>query len=161
MDEESPYDIDVAEDEAAPHPIPAERIKRAVAVTLQRHGRDAARISVALVDDARMAGLNQRYLGHPGPTDVLSFDLGESDAHAPLEGEIVISWETAAREAACRGHSIEAEAMLYVVHGTLHLVGFDDRSPEAAAAMHAEEDRVLTDLGVGAVYGGHEPWALG
>ena len=157
MGDESPYDICVSDDEGPHQPIHADRIKRAVGETLRQHHRDAARISVALVSDAQIAALNRQHLGHDGPTDVLSYDLTEPDDGAPLEGEIVISRETAARQAARRDHSTEAEALLYAVHGTLHLVGYDDRTAEDAAAMHAEEDRILTLLGVGAVYGDQSP----
>ncbi len=127
-------------------------IRRAVSLALRQHQCRAARISIALVDDAGVAGLNRRYRGHDWPTDVLSFDLSAAEDGAPLEGEIVVSWETAAREAARRGHSIQAEALLYVVHGVLHLLGYYDRTVRGAARMHAEEDRLLTRLGFGAVY---------
>lgn len=153
MDDDTPYDLCVSEDEDALVRVDAEQIKRAVAETLQQHQCPAARISVALVDNACIATLNQQYLDHPGATDVLSFDLSEPDDNAMLEGEIVISWETAASQAAERAHSTEAEVLLYAVHGTLHLLRYDDQTEEDAHAMHAEEDRILTLLGVGAVYG--------
>ena len=107
-----------------------------------------------------MAELNDRHLMHDGPTDVLTFDLqdsdeiktGDLDDPTSIEGEIVVSVETAAREAARRGHDSDAEAALYVVHGTLHLLGYDDADEEDAAAMHAVEDDILTAVGVGPVY---------
>ncbi len=154
MDDDSPYDICVSDDEDAHPRIDADQIKHAVATTLREHRPHPARISVALVNDARITALNQRYLGHHGPTDVLSFNLTAAHDGAPLEGEVVISWETAAREGAARGHSAEAEALLYAVHGVLHLVGYDDQNAADAATMHAEEDRILTLLGFGAIYGG-------
>ena len=153
MDDDSPYDICVSDDEDAHQPIDAKQITRTVAETLRQHHCKAARISVALVNDARIAALNRSYLDHTGPTDVLSFDLSDDRNDATLEGEIVISWETAARQAARRGHSTEAETLLYAAHGTLHLVGYDDGTAKEAAAMHTEEDRILTLLGIGAVYG--------
>ena len=84
-------------------------------------------------------------------SDVLSFDLGGSRGGG-VDGTVVVSTETACREAACRGHDAVAEALLYVVHGTLHLLGFDDDTPEAAAQMHATEDRVLSAMGLGPVF---------
>ncbi|MCP4592626.1 MAG: rRNA maturation RNase YbeY [bacterium] len=152
MDDDSPYDISVSGAADALPPIDAARVREAVTAVLQRQGCRQACISVALVDDASIATLNQKYLAHEGPTDVLSFNLSDEE-EAELDGEIVLSWETAARQAAGRAHSSEAEVMLYVVHGTLHLVGLDDQQSADAAAMHAEEDRVLTELGFGAVYG--------
>jgi len=154
MDDDSPYEICVSDEEDAHQPIDTEQIKCAVTTTLRQHHCNAARISVVLMGDARITVLNRQYLGHDEPTDVLSFDLSESDDGAPLEGEIVLSLETAAREAARRRHSTQAEALLYAVHGTLHLLGHDDQTVESAATMHAEEDRILTQLGVGPVYGG-------
>ncbi len=74
-------------------------------------------------------------------------------SHSHVEGEIIVSADTAAREAHGRGHSFEAELALYVVHGTLHLLGYDDHDQEAADRMHEIEDEILTKLGVGAVYG--------
>ncbi|MCK4660511.1 MAG: rRNA maturation RNase YbeY [Phycisphaerae bacterium] len=123
-------------------------------LTLREHQSRPARIGVAVVDDVQIAAVNRQYLGHHGPTDVISFDLSEDEDDAPLEGEIIISWETAARQAAERDHSIEAEALLYTVHGVLHLIGYDDQADDDSATMHAEEDRILTLLGLGAVYGG-------
>lgn len=133
-------------------------LRKAIEATLRRHQSRAARIGVALVDDGRMAELNQRHLRHAGPTDVLTFDLrdgktGPGGADDPaVEGEIVVSVETAAREAASRGHHLDAELALYVVHGTLHLLGYDDDREEDAAHMHALEDEILAGIGVGTVF---------
>jgi len=101
------------------------------------------KVVVALVDDATIARLHQRYLGVPGPTDVLSFP----------HGEIVVSADTARREAHRRGIRPIAELVLYVVHGALHLAGHDDKSPKARVAMRAAERRVLKELGYGDVFG--------
>lgn len=97
---------------------------------------------VALVDDATMAELHERFLGEEGPTDVLSFP----------HGEIVVSADTALREAEARGIPPLHELLLYVVHGALHLEGFDDKTEEARRRMRAEERRVLVELGVGDVF---------
>lgn len=122
----------------------------AIERTLKRFQRDRAGISVALVDDARIADLNERFLGHLGPTDCITFNLGDSPD--VLEGEIVISHETAARAAASRGHDTLAEVLLCAVHGTLHLLGLDDASEGDAARMHVIEDEVLAEMGIGPVY---------
>ena len=101
------------------------------------------KVVVALVDDRTMAELHERYLGKPGPTDVLSFP----------HGEIVVSADTARREAAARGIPPLHELVLYVVHGALHLAGYDDRKPKDASRMRAAERRILADLGYGDVFG--------
>jgi probable rRNA maturation factor len=103
-------------------------------------GRD---VVVALVDDETIAGLHRRFLGMSGPTDVLSFP----------EGEIVVSAETAARQAEARGVRPLHELLLYVVHGALHLKGYDDRGAAPRARMRAAERRILRKLGVGDMFG--------
>ena len=150
MDDDTPYQIEIAR-VSGRAAISDAQLAGAIGAALQRRQVARAQISVALVDDAQIAELNQTHLQHEGPTDVLSFDLRAQEVE-PLEGEIVLSVETARREAQRRGHSEEAELMLYAVHGTLHLTGLDDQAPEDAARMHNLEDEVLTELGVGAVF---------
>ena len=101
------------------------------------------KVVVALVDDKTMAELHERFLGVPGPTDVLSFP----------HGEIVVSADTAKREAIERGIDPLGELVLYVVHGALHLAGHDDKKPKPRLKMRAAERQVLTDLGFGDVFG--------
>ena len=150
--EDEDYHIDILfEGQAAA--VDADRLRGAVRATLQKHRRTACRLSVAVVDDARMAELHEKYLGKAGPTDCLSFNLGEDNRAESLEGEIVVSAETARREARARRISTEAELTLYVVHGLLHLLGYDDQAPEQAARMHRTEDEILASLGLGPVYG--------
>jgi len=126
------------------------RVRSAVRATLRIHGVRSARISVIGVSDRQMARLNQTHLRHRGSTDVLSFDL--SDDPSNVEGEIILSLDTARREAARRGHAVSSEAALYAVHGVLHLLGYDDHEPRRAKKMHRMEDEVLGSLGFGAVY---------
>ena len=86
-------------------------------------------ISLAIVDDPRMHELNRQYLQHDYPTDVLSFILEEDEGF--LDGEVIVSADYAAREAAQFGWSTDDELLLYVIHGLLHLVGYDDLAPAA------------------------------
>lgn len=102
-----------------------------------------------------MATLHRRYLNRAGPTDVLTFDLGTDRESGRLDGEIVVCADLARREARARGGSREAvrnELALYVVHGILHLAGYDDGTPRRAARMHAREDELLADAGLGRVF---------
>jgi probable rRNA maturation factor len=85
-------------------------------------------------------------MGIVGPTDVLTFPL---DEHS---GEIVICVAQAMRAAKQRGIAVKNELLLYVLHGMLHLQGMDDRTDADFRAMHRLEDRMLTKLGVGAVF---------
>ncbi|HNQ24131.1 MAG TPA: rRNA maturation RNase YbeY [Phycisphaerae bacterium] len=155
MDEDEPYQIDIAC--LGPQTVvPEASLAAAVGATLRRHDVARARLSLAVVDDPHITRLNETYLQHAGPTDVLAFDLRDQ-AWMPLDGEIVVSAETARRVAQQRGHDWTAELLLYVVHGTLHLLGYDDQEAEAARRMHEVEDEILMSLGVGAVYGSGEP----
>ena len=84
-----------------------------------------------------MAELNREHLRHRGPTDILTFDYGDGT------GELVISLDTAAREAAARGLPLRREVALYVAHGLLHLTGLDDRTPAQRRAMRRAERALL------------------
>lgn len=99
------------------------------------------RLSIVYVDDAEITKLNERYLKHEGPTDVLAFPYESG------EGEVMVSAETALREATERKIEAEGELLLYTIHGTLHLMGYDDHSPEEAKQMHAVEKKILTQAG--------------
>ncbi len=110
-----------------PHlPLDRRLLRRAVRRVLRGAGVRKARISLAVVDDEVISRLNWRYLRHPGRTDVLSFLLDQGDG---LEGEVVVAAQTALRTAPHYGWPPHDELLLYVIHGTLHLVGHDDASP--------------------------------
>ena len=122
------------------------RIREAVASILADEGYAAAYVSIAIVDDATIRPLNARYLGHDYATDVLSFVL-EQDADK-LEGEVIVSAETAQASAERFGWHADDELLLYVIHGTLHLVGYDDLTDEALPAMRARERHYLNHFGL-------------
>src|SRR3954453_6413014 len=93
-----------------------------------------AEISLAFVDDATIHRLNKRFLDHDEPTDVLSFPLSEPNAKK-LQGELVIGPEVGLAQGKERGHDVKAELTLYVIHGLLHLCGFDDHDEAGAKNM--------------------------
>jgi probable rRNA maturation factor len=128
-------------------PLDRGRLRDAARAVLAGEGVAAAAVSLAFVDDPTIHRLNRQFLGHDEPTDVLSFPLSGPGAKA-LEGEVVIGAEVARAEAARRGHDVQAELVLYVVHGLLHLCGFDDTTPAAARAMRARERHYLAALGL-------------
>lgn len=109
-------------------------------------------LSIALVGDAQMSQLHQRFMGIAGPTDVLTFPLEHDGRGRCVSGEVVVCVPEARRQAKERGISVEDEVLLYAVHGMLHLSGFDDRTQADYRTMHRTEDRILTQLGVGAVF---------
>jgi probable rRNA maturation factor len=104
-------------------------------------------ISLAFVDNPTIHRLNRQFLGHDEPTDVLSFPLSEGRSQK-LAGELVIGAEVARDQAALRGHDVQAELALYVIHGLLHLCGYDDHEPEDAATMRERERHYLHQLGL-------------
>lgn len=132
--------------EQAVHAVDEEQLRAAACRVLQDSPFRSAVISLAVVDEPTIHELNRRYLGHDWPTDVLSFALDQHDGH--LEGEVVISADAAAEVAAEGGWLAAEEQMLYVIHGTLHLVGFDDQAADDAARMRAAERDYLHKLGV-------------
>ncbi|MEM9353794.1 MAG: rRNA maturation RNase YbeY [Planctomycetota bacterium] len=138
-------DVQVA-DEQSKLAIQEGRVRDAVRAALADASVEAAQVSVALVSDETIHRVNHEYLRHDYPTDVISFTLSEPGE--PLQGEVVVSTDTAASNAAEFGRTPVDETLLYVVHGTLHLVGYEDKEPEAAAEMRLAESRVLGALGV-------------
>jgi len=119
------------------------RVARAAARALAAVGRPASLMEIAIVDDAEIRRLNARYRGIGRRTDVLAFPLEAPEAALPLLGQLVISAETARRQAARVGVPLALELDLLVTHGTLHLVGWDDRDPIEADLMHRRERDVL------------------
>jgi len=110
-------------------------------------------VRVRVVRDEEMARVHGRWLGDPTTTDVLTFDLGSDPKAGLVDADLYVCADEAARQAEARGHGIEAELLLYVVHGVLHCLGYDDADPAAARAMHEREDEILQAIGVGALYG--------
>jgi probable rRNA maturation factor len=119
--------------------------------TLLAEGVRRASISIALVDDATIHELNRRHLEHDSPTDVISFLLSSAE-DAELAGEVILSAEMAARIAGNLGFDPWEELALYLVHGLLHLCGFDDQTPHASAEMRRRESEVLAREGIRNAY---------
>ena len=124
-------------------PLEYQRLKECARAVLEGEGVKEAKVTLAFVDDATIAGLNKRFLDHEGPTDVITFPYSRGKK---LEGEVVIGVEVAQREAAERGHDVNTELCLYVIHGTLHLCGYDDRDRKGAAQMRTKERAYLKQL---------------
>jgi probable rRNA maturation factor len=108
------------------------------------------RAAISFVDDARMAALHAQFSGDPATTDVLTFAANAPGE--PIDCDIAVCVDEAARRAMAIGHEPRRELLLYALHGLLHACGRDDRTPAEHAAMHAEEDRILDAIGVGPVY---------
>ncbi len=109
-------------------------------------GRADREVHVTVVDDRRIRALNARYLGHRRATDVLAFDLA-GPGPGRLWGEVIVSAQTAARQARQLRVPLAAELDLLVVHGLLHLAGYDDHAPGHARRMHRRAREILTGCG--------------
>lgn len=133
-----------------PEPLDLTTFERLAAFVLEREDvPDAVELSVALVDIEEMTALNGQYRGKEGPTDVLSFPCDDpctvaEEGEEVAIGDVVIAPVIAEKQALDYGHTVEEELNLLLVHGVLHLLGYDHIDDEEAAAMQARE-RVLLE----------------
>ena len=121
------------------------RLRRAVRRVARQH-RETRDISVVFVDDDRIAQLNRQFLGREGPTDVLAFRLDAPGDPDGLLGEVIVSAQTAQAEARRRHIAVERELLLYTIHGALHLMGYDDTTPQQAARMGRLQRQFLAEV---------------
>lgn len=161
------YRVEIANSQAGVE-IDEGFLREVVSRTLAEEGVVRADISVAIVDDPTIHDLNRRHLAHDEPTDVLSFllsgDAGEPGADQrgsasgcrgagkSLEGEVIASAETALRRAPDFAWSPHDELVLYIVHGLLHLAGYDDLTPAEKRLMRRRERAILALWGLAPRY---------
>lgn len=110
-----------------------------------------ASVSVLLVDDRKMKKLNAIYLGHRRTTDVMAFGQARPwpvRKGTPFLGDVVVSLPTAKRQARCYGNTFEGELGLYLCHGILHLMGYDDRKKKDAERMSEKQQTILKKIGL-------------
>lgn len=133
-------------------PFPEDLLERAAQAALEHESQSLdSELSVVLTDDARLHQLNREYLGIDAPTDVLSFPASETDPEtgARYIGDILISTPRAQAQANAAGHLLESEVQLLVVHGVLHLLGYDHAQAEEKARMWKAQAEILATLGLG------------
>jgi probable rRNA maturation factor len=147
------YEIDIQIDERFRRAVRKTPLRRAAQETLRAEGVEApAEVGLVITDDEQIRGLNRRYLHRNRVTDVLAFSLREGE-FVPLPngilhlGEVIISCPQARRQARDWGHTLEEELALLVVHGVLHLLGYDDEEPEPEQRMRQREQEILKSLG--------------
>ncbi|HTY60210.1 MAG TPA: rRNA maturation RNase YbeY [Bacteroidota bacterium] len=139
--------IDVAVFNAHPAlKIPRRGAEAAVRCVAGGERRTSAAVSVVFVGNRASARMNRRFLGHRGATDVISFPLGEGRR---IEGEIYVNLDRARLQAAQYGVPFTEEVSRLIVHGTLHLFGYDDTSAPKARGMKRKEDRYVGILASG------------
>ncbi len=134
-------------------------LEKLVKTVCKRFKLSRTTVSVALLGDNEIRELNKRYLNRDYATDCLSFDLSNGRGSKTQKSEfgnldecaksfeVVVNAEMAVREAALRGHSSEAELALYITHGLLHNLGFDDSAPDQAKKMRDTEHEILQQFG--------------
>lgn len=143
-------------------------LKTAIMHALSEEQVAGAILSLSIVDNATIHRLNRQHLQHDYPTDVISFPLDwvsphfstppvrkdQRSAGATIEGEIVVSWEYAAKMAPRCGWQTQDELTLYAIHGMLHICGYDDLSPAEKEVMRSRERCILGGMGLVPVYPG-------
>lgn len=152
--------------------VKVEKLKKLVKSVCKHFRLAKATIGIAIVNNAEIKRLNKQFLNRNTTTDCLSFDLSDGQDQVAKHGigkqegkkvfgrgrstarifELVVNGERAAKEAKVRSHSDEAELALYVVHGLLHNLDYDDSTKAKAKKMHETEDKILQELGYGLVY---------
>jgi probable rRNA maturation factor len=148
-----PIAVDVQIEDRFAESVSAEWLSSAVQTTLQVAGRGTGSLTLVITDDETVHRLNREYLGIDAPTDVLSFG-GEApdfvdapDAEGYL-GDVLVAYPQAQAQAAAASHPGESELALLVVHGVLHLLGYDHQNPEDKAAMWSRQEEILSRLGL-------------
>ena len=148
MPTRSPVEIHI-ESRTRPQPLRGV-IRRAVAAAARAEAVPAAwSVSVLVTDDAEIRELNARYAGEDHATDVLSFGAGDVPGQPGEDGvlgDIVLSLDHLASQAAAAGHSLARETAVLTVHGFLHLLGYDHAEPDDERRMFARTDQIVAGL---------------
>jgi probable rRNA maturation factor len=142
--------VDVSTD-AVRTPLSRVRLKEIATAVLEAERVRDALVSITLVSAQRIARLNRRHLGHAGPTDVISFALGAipgSSTRRPIVGDIYIAPAVAGENAARFGRGVREEMARLVVHGTLHVLGYDhpEGQDRTSSPMWRKQERLLARL---------------
>lgn len=143
MDE---IEVEVSAADGVMSPVAAERIERAIHHVLRAEKVRCAEVSVALLGDAEIAALNEDYLSHEGPTDVISFEL-HGHGESPL-GDLYIGVDQAMRQAETYGCSPDEEILRLAVHGTLHVLGYrhPDGEDRIESPMFIRQEALLSEF---------------
>lgn len=128
-----------------------DRFRQLTDLICKRFKTARATVSIAIVNDEVIQKVNKEFLNESHKTDVISFDLSD-ETDAEVHFELIVNADEAARQAQTRNHSIEAEIALYITHGLLHNLGFDDGQDDQSRTMHQMEDEILVLAGFGPVY---------
>lgn len=131
----------------------AATVRKAARAAIKAKKLDAASLTILLTTDVEMQALNKQYRGKDKPTNVLSFPDGEADETGAVHlGDIALAYETIAREATEQQKTFKAHLTHLVIHGVLHLLGYDHEHPSEAKAMESLEIKLLTAMGIANPY---------
>jgi probable rRNA maturation factor len=151
--------IHVQIDEVFVTQVSAEWLTAAAQAALEAEGHTTGTLTIVVTGDETLRALNRTYLGVDASTDVLSFGGESPDFVSPPDsevywGDVLIAYPQAQAQAAAANHAIQAELALLVVHGVLHLLGYDHVRPEDKEVMWERQARVLSQLGLAHVQPG-------
>ncbi|MBC21081.1 MAG: rRNA maturation RNase YbeY [Planctomycetaceae bacterium] len=139
-----PYQVNIC-NQTSQKAVNQNLLRQGICLVLQDYKIERAVIGLGIITDDAIQKMNKQFLDHDYATDVLSFPLSENVRHV-LEGEIAISYDTAQQRAGEFGWNMENELLLYAVHGTLHLVGLSDQTPEDQYRMRLAEKDILSQM---------------
>ena len=147
------FQVDIQNRSPDEYPADVARLVRASSAVLTAyHAHPETGLTVVIADDNFVRGLNHQYRGIDAPTDVLSFPADappvEIEGEPPYIGDLIIAYPYAAAQAEREGHDLGDSLALLVVHGTLHLLGYDHDTPAHRAEMWAAQAAALTTLGI-------------
>jgi len=128
------------------------KIKKLIKAVCRLFKIDKAAVNVIIADDVEIIRVNRKFLHRRHATDCISFDLSDEPDVLKIF-DIIVNGQRAVREAQHRGHPAHAELALYITHGLLHNIGFDDSTASKAKKMHDTEDKILQQMGYGIIYG--------
>ncbi len=140
--------------------LDADKLHRLAIHVLKAEGAEGPlEVGIVVTTDEEVLNLNRQYLGHDYHTDVLSFSMGEGEdadgdggfvtpaERAPYLGDVAISYDRAAEQAPDYNHPAEAEVATLLVHGLLHLLGYDDTEDDQRSKMHARQEELILSFG--------------
>ena len=116
-------------------PVPEELLRRVLNEAYKCRGQMNGSVNIMFINDPEMAEMNLAYLNHTGPTDVLAFEDGDIEDNQLILGDIAVSVDTAQRISYKKNMTYENELILYALHGLLHLLGFEDKTPDERKKM--------------------------
>jgi probable rRNA maturation factor len=125
--------------------VPRKRIVGLVEFVARAEGANFAELEIVVASSRQIAAINRKYLAHAGATDVITFDMSERVLPG-IRSLVVVCGDIARKQAALRHTGVQRELLLYITHGLLHLLRYDDTTEEQAQKMHARQEKLLSQF---------------